>query len=132
MNLRARVTEDMKRLNLRDWGGVVEFTSPDGIKYTTDNETGETLKAVQILYDYRRLNPETGEWLTVNEPVVVMARTSLARIPEAGERWHLRVQLDPLSEDLTDFVLSSTRAPEGGRSVGFIRFYPTKAKQIAV
>lgn len=130
MNLRARVQADMKRLNLRDWSSVVEFTSPDGNKYNTDNETGETLKAIQVLYDYRRLNPETGEWLTVNEPVVVMARTSLARIPEAGERWHLRVQLDPNSDDLTDFILSEVRAPEGGRSVGFIRFYPTKAKQI--
>ena len=128
-NLRNRAIADMKRLNLRDWSGVVELTDPDGEKYTTDDETGEELKAVQILYDYRRIDPLTGEFITVNEPVVTVALSSLARVPVAGEKWHVRIPEDPDATVLSDFVLDASRAPEGGRSLGFIRLYPHKAVQ---
>lgn len=131
MSLRTRAIDDMKRLNLRDWSDIVELTDPDGIKYDTDNVTGEILKAVQILYDFQKFDPNTGEMVTVNEPVVSMARSSLARVPEAGERWHIRIPIDTGSTTLVDFVLSATRPPEGGRSLGFIRLYPQKAKQTA-
>jgi hypothetical protein len=129
-NLRELAVADAKTLNVRDWGLKVEFTDPDGNRYITDNETGEELRAMQILYDYRKINPDTGEEIIVNDPVVVMARLSLARIPEAGERWHIRMPADPsTAASLEDFVLTSTRSPEGGRSLGFIRFYPQKVKQ---
>lgn len=129
-NLRTRAVDDAKRLNIRDWGDVIEFTDPDGNKYNIDAVTGKTLKAVQILYDYRKFDPSTGMEIIVSEPVVTMARSSLSRVPEAGERWHLRFPIDTGSDTLADFVLTETRAPEGGRSLGLIRFYPQKAKQI--
>ncbi len=129
-NLRSRAIADMKRLNVRDWSDVVEFVDPDGTRYDTDNETGETLKAVQILYDYRRINPMTGEEIIVNEPVVVMARKSLSRIPQAGETWFIKIPVEPQSTTLENYLLSPDRAPEGGKSIGFIRLYPIKAGQV--
>ncbi len=130
MNLRVKAIQDMKRLNLRDWSGLVELTPAiSGVVQNVDAETGEPLKAVQILNDYRSMNPETGEEIIITEPVVTMALSSLNPVPKAGEKWHIRVQLDPTSTELTDCVLSSTRAPEGGASLGFIRFYPQKVRQ---
>jgi hypothetical protein len=132
MNLRELAVSDSKSLNIKDWGLVVQLISPSGIKYNTDNETGEILKAKQILYDYRKLDPSTGEEITVNEPVVVMARSSLAVIPKAGEKWVMKFPADPNQSEtatLSEFVLSETRAPEGGRSLGDIRLYPQKVVQ---
>lgn len=127
--LRTRAIADMKRLNLRDWSDIVELTDPDGNRYTTDNETGETLKAVQILYDYRRVNPMTGEEIIVNEPVVTMALSSLARVPQAGETWFIKIPTETGSTTLENFLLTPDRSPEGGKSLGFIRLYPIKAGQ---
>lgn len=130
-DLRTRAIVDAKRLNLRDWSGVIELIDPDGNKYDIDNETGQTLKAVQILSDYRRIDPMTGETIVITEPIVVMARSSLSRIPQAGEIWSIKIQLDPQSETLENYLLTGDRSPEGGRSLGLIRLYPIKAEQSA-
>lgn len=130
MNLRERAVTDMKNLNLKDWGLPVIFIGPDGVKYETDNETGETLKALQILYNRTKVDPDDGSEIVVPEPMVCMARSSLAVIPASGETWIIRMPKDPSpSAPLFDFVLSEVRAPEGGRSLGFIRFYPQEAEQ---
>lgn len=130
MNLRLQAATDMKKLNLKDWSLPVIFIAPDGTKYEIDAITGETLNAVQILYDYRREDPDSGPEIMVNEPVVVMARSSLARIPAEGETWIIKMPEDPnTTATLVDFILTETRAAEGGRSLGFIRFYPQKAEQ---
>lgn len=128
-DLRVRAVNDAKRLNIRDWGQLVELIDPDGNKYNIDNETGAQLKTVQSLSDFRRINPMTGETIIVMEPVVVLSRSSLVRIPQAGERWFIRVQLDPTSTNLSNYILTGDRAPEGGRSLGLVRLYPIKAVQ---
>ncbi len=134
-NLRNLAAADARELNINDWGMLIRLTSPDGIKYETDNVTGEALRTVSTLSDFRKFDPNIGEDITVTEPIVVMARASLERIPLADENWLLEFSLDPdsdvIPDDGEDFVLSNVRAPEGGRSLGLIRFYPTKAKQSA-
>ena len=130
MNLRQRAADDMKQLNIADWGLPVELTDPDGIKYTLDADTGETLQSVQILYDRRTLNLATGEETVIKEPIVVIARKSLSRIPVEGEIWHVRMPLDPDPDaDLYDFIFSDVRSPEGGQSLGFIRLYLQRVVQ---
>lgn len=130
MNLRAQAVIDVKTQNLKNWSLPIVLIDPDGNKYNTDNETAETLKAIQILYDYRRENPDTGEPMTVKEPVVVLALSSLSRIPQPGEKWIIEIPLDPSDPDtLSTFFFSSDRSPEGGASLGFIRLYPQKAAQ---
>ena len=130
MNLRELAVSDLKRENIRDWGLPVQLIDPDGTRYTTDNETGETLKAVQILYDYRKLDPGTGEEVTVHEPIVVMMKSSLSRIPVSGENWVIKMPIEPNeSATLETRVLSKARAIEGGSSLGYIRLYPGKVIQ---
>jgi hypothetical protein len=132
-NLRELAVSDVKSLNTKDWGLQVELTDPAGIRYTTDAETGETLKAIQVLYDYRKFNPETGEEIIVHEPIVIMALGSLSRVPVAGEKWQIKFPIDPANPAVLsdDYVLSELRAPEGGQSLGYIRLYPHKVKQSA-
>ena len=132
-NLRELAVSDLRELNLKDWSGRVNLISPDGTRYETDAVSGEALRAIQILYDYRKMSPETGEDITVNEPVVSIALASLTRVPVAGEKWFIQIPEDPADQSdnptFMELVLSPVRAPEGGKSLGFIRLYPTKAKQ---
>ena len=129
-NLRQLAIKDLKSQNLKDWSLPVIFVDPEGISYSTDNETGLPLKAVQILYDYLKLDP-SGMEILVNEPVIVMMRNSLSRIPLSDERWQVKFPLNPETPDVLadNYFLNADRAPEGGQSLGFIRFYPLKGKQ---
>lgn len=128
-NLRVRAAEDCKRLNIRDWGLLVELISPDGIKYNIDKETGEPLKGLMTLYDRTRIIPETGEDVIVPEPIVTLSRLSLERIPAPGEKWTVRIQESPTSVNFLDYIISPTRAPEGGKSLEIIRLYLQKLEQ---
>jgi hypothetical protein len=131
MNLRKLAVKDVKNLNVKDWGIPLELMGPDGTWYRTDNETGALLQALQVTYDYRKLDPQTGLEVIVNEPVITVSLSSLARIPIAGERWIVRIPVDISHLDVfVNFVLTEDRAPEGGASLGFIRLYPQKAVQL--
>lgn len=126
--LREVAVRDMRVLNQRQWGLPVILIGPDGTVYDTDAITEEPLKAVQILYDYKRIDPRTGGEMTVNEPIVVLARKSLSVIPANGEKWVIKMPMDPEADaELIDFTFTPTRALEGGRSIGFLRIYPQRA-----
>lgn len=122
MNLRQRASEDMKRQNIKDWGLLIKLRSSDGTLYDTDAETGEPLKTVMTLWDTSRTVPDDGEDQTIETPNVSMALSSLERVPQPGETWVSFVQFEP-DGDLVTKEISEIRAPEGGRSVGFIRLY---------
>ena len=129
--LRTRAAEDAKNLNIRDWGLLVGLVSPDGIIHDTDILTGEPLKAVCITYSRVTIIPETGEDMIVPEPIVTLSRLSLARVPKAGENWIVRIPESPTSPTLVDYMISPTRAPEGGKSLELIRLYLQKVEQSA-
>ena len=129
-NIRTRAINDLKKQNLKNWSLPIILQDPDGNTYDKDNETGEDLKAVQILYDRIVENPDTGESITVNEPVIVIARSSLLVIPQPGETWSIKFPLDPTDEDtLSNYAFTPDRSIEGGGSLGFIRIYPIKLVQ---
>lgn len=99
----------------------VILTDPDGIK--------QTLRA-QVLYDKTVQNPMTGQDQVINEPVVVLRRSSMTRVPVSSEKWFVKMPVSPVAgATKEDFVLGGGRAVEGGASIGFIRLYPKKAKQ---
>jgi hypothetical protein len=129
MGLRDRVRQDCKALNQKDWGQLITLIDPTGNIINIDATTGDPLRALQILYDYRRVNPSTGGEMIVNEPVVILHRDSLIRVPQPGEKWIIKMPIDINSTVIQDFIITPTRSPEGGRSIGFIRLYPQKAKQ---
>lgn len=135
LNLREQVEKDLNiSLENGGWGLPVELTGPDGTEIKTsanspDPQNPLTLMG-QVLYTTLRVNPATGEEMVANEPVIVLRRSSLSRIPENGEKWLIKFPKDPsLTATLENYVFTADLAAEGGRSIGFIRFYPTKVEQ---
>lgn len=96
--------------------GQITLTAPDGTQYAG-------IKGL-VLYDQRRVNPETGLPIVVHEPVLVLRRSTLTRVPVAGETWYVRYPAPPPSTASLRGVLGPDRAPEGGETIGFVRLYP--------
>lgn len=129
MNLRERVESDLAITVEGRWGLPVFLTSPDGEKQINKKGTTVPLKG-QVLYDIMRLDLDTGEDKLVGCPVVTLRRTSLDRVPEPGENWLIEIPDEPREDaDMVSYVLSPTRPPEGGRSIGFIRLYLQQVEQ---
>lgn len=100
----------------------VVLIDPDGVEY--DDLRG------QVLYDTTGINPDTGQLIVNNNPIVSLRVSSLTRVPAAGENWLVRIPTTPSeTAEKADFVISPTRSPQGGASIGFIRLYLSKAVQ---
>lgn len=128
VNLRQQAESDLSRTLEGDFGLPIILVDPDGNEIT-ENVEEETLKG-QILYSTTRTDPETGEPIIINNPIVTLRRSSLLRVPAPGERWLVRIPKDPTAgADISDFIIDLGRSPEGGRDIGFIRLYLRKAEQ---
>lgn len=105
---------------------------PDGGRYTTSALDSNKTLSGQVLYNSVREDPETGERLIVNTPVVSLRIASLPRLPRTGEKWGVEIPLSPAEN--APFVLfimdSVVRAPEVNRAIGFVRLYLQKAEQV--
>ena len=133
-NLRERAESDLGITLEGQFGLPVELTGPDGIEYKTSANSPDPQNPLdlmgQVLYTTVRVSLETGEEVTVNKPVVALRRSSLARVPQDGENWFIKFPKDPsLTAELQNYIMSVDRSTEGGRSIGFIRLYPTKVIQ---
>lgn len=129
-DLRAKVESKLSVTLEGRFGLPVELTGPDGSTQTQKAGDPESLLQGQVIYDTFEENPETGERVVLEGPVVTLRRTSLDTIPAPGEFWHVRVPSEPRADaPMEDYVLSSDLPPQGCRSIGFIRLYLTKPKQ---
>lgn len=130
MNLRVQIESDLA-VTLEDpdgYGLPIILIGPDGTIYDkSKNDTDQDLSG-QILYDTTRVDPETGLDMIVHTPVVTLRRTSLKKIPQPGESWMVRIPEIP-DPDAPKTLHKSERAPEDGKSIGFIRLYLTRAIQ---
>ena len=108
----------------------VVLIDPDGVTHDTSLNDSLPLGG-QVMFDSAVLNPDTGDVLVTANPVVTLRRSSLSRVPEAGETWVVKIPLSPVDgAAMNDFVIDPSRSIEGGRSIGFIRLYLRKAVQI--
>ena len=129
MNLRERAERDLATTLEGPFSLPVELVDPDGNEITESLNDADGLRG-QIIYDTIKLNPDTGDEMVVNKPVVSLRRSSLARVPAPGEVWFVRIPIDPSTTATKEsFVIDADRPPEGGRSLGFIRIYLRKAAQ---
>lgn len=107
----------------------VILVAPDGvIQDKSANDPTDDLSG-QVLFDYKKFDPETGAEVIVNSPVVTLRRTSLNRIPVAGETWKIKMPVVPDPNGVKETFIVKGRPPEGGRSLGIIRLYPSKPVQ---
>jgi len=121
LNLRVQAEADLAA-TLEDpdgYGLPIVLVSPDGV---TQEVNG------QIMYDTKLIDPETGLDMIIHQPVVTVRRSSLLRVPVAGEKWMVRIPETP-DPDATKTLHAVERAPEEGKSIGFMRLYLTKAVQ---
>jgi hypothetical protein len=122
INLRQLVESDLEHSIEKEWAVLVTLIDPDGEIYSD-------LKA-QVLNFTQQENPETGEFIIVNKPVIVLRKTSLTRIPIPGEKWIIQYPAGPEEgAETIDSLYSPTRAPEDGTDIGFIRLYPQDTEQ---
>lgn len=129
VNLREQAEADLGETLEKEWGLPVVLIDPDGVKYTTSANDPTAPLMGQVLYGKREYNPDTGQDVYVNTPVITLRVTSLARIPVDGERWGVQIPVRPsLSAPMVNFIFEG-RPVEGGASLGIMRIYPQKAAQ---
>ena len=126
-SLRRTLERDMKETLESEWKMPVELTSPDGVQQLYSKNNPSELLGGQVLYSSRRENPETGETIVVNQPVVTLRVSSLVRIPKAGEKWYIKIPtgIEP-NASKQSFVFTPDRSPENGTDMGFIKLYLQK------
>ena len=108
---------------------LVTLIAPDGSTIDTSANDGAALTG-QVWHETSRLDPETGETFIINQPIVVLRRSSLSQVPAPGETWLVKVPVSPLEgAPIEDFVIDPTRSPEGGKSLGFIKLYLRRVDQ---
>jgi hypothetical protein len=128
-SLREQANADLGFTLEGEFALPVELIDDAGKLYTTNFLTGETLGG-QILYDTNEENPDTGSLITSNEPIVVLKKDSLERVPKPGEKWVVRIPVTPsTTAPKESFIVSKDRPPEGGNSLGIIRLYLQRNRQ---
>lgn len=126
-SLRRTLERDMYDALESEWKMPVELTSPDGVKQLYSKNNPSELLGGQVLYSSRRENPETGETIVVNQPVVTLRVSSLVRIPKAGEKWYIKIPTGTEPDAVKQsFVFTPDRSPENGTDMGFIKLYLQK------
>jgi len=129
MNLREQAESDLYD-TLEDqesgFGLPVVLISPSGQKIDTSRNGNYELSG-QILYDTLIVDPQSGLEMVVHKPVVTLRRSSLgSSIPAAGEGWGVMIPETP-DRNATKVLHYIERAPEDGKSIGFVRLYLTRA-----
>lgn len=140
MSLRAAIEQDLKTsLEGDDWGLPVVLIAPetgeeiDTSLNSADPENPDPLRG-QVLYDTIVQNPDTGGEIIVRKTVVSLRRSSLSRIPLPGEEWAIKYPDPPFPDENGDYtfvtkIVDGIRAPEDGKSIGFIRLYIDEVEQ---
>ena len=120
-NLREAAESDLLDSLEGDFGLPVELITPDGEIITTSLNGGGLLMG-RVVYDQISEDLETGTTVVIGEPMVTLRRSSLSRIPLAGERWVVRIPKTPHPDaEKEALATSGDRPPEGGRSIGYIK-----------
>jgi hypothetical protein len=122
VNLRELAESDLSVTLEGEYGLPINIIYQDGSKQL-DIEA-------QVLYSSVSTDPATLAPIIVEEPVVTVRRSSLDQIPVAGQTVYFQVPNEPRRDaDKDDYIMSTTRAPEKNRSIGFIRYYLQRANQ---
>jgi hypothetical protein len=118
LNMRLLTEQDLG-LIMSDWGVSITLYSPDGVE---DQVRG------LVFSDSSEFNPDTGQAVIAFRPHVVLRKSTMVRVPKAGESWIVKAPISPGGDD-EDFMLDPTYPPEGGDSAGYIKLFLRRAEQ---
>jgi hypothetical protein len=128
-NLRAAIEKDLADSIEGEFLIEVELTAPNGETQIYSKNDPDKKLGGQVLYYTRRENPETGEIIVVNEPVISLRISSLNIVPKSGETWYIKMPISPvIGAEKKDFIFTPTRAPQDGFDIGFLKIYPQRIK----
>ncbi len=130
-NLRLQANKDLQRSmeSENDWGLPVVLIDPDGNTIDTKKDSTDRLSG-QVLLNTVEYNPDTGEDVVIDDPVVTIRLASLTRIPENGEKWVVKLPESPdPGAQLVSYALSPDKTMKFNRSIGFVRMYLQKIEQ---
>lgn len=131
MNLRKQVNEDLEQSleDISEWGLPVELMAPDGTIQKLKKDTPDKLTG-QVLYNRLSFNPDTGEEIMINDPMVTLRLDSLITIPADGEIWGVSIPVRPDPDaPLVLYALTPTKAMKFNRSFGIVTLYLSKVEQ---
>lgn len=126
-NLRAQIEKDLHVSLEGQWKISVELTGPNGETQIYSKNNPTELLGGQVLYFSKQENPETGEMIIVDLPVISLRISSLDVVPQAGENWYIKMPISPIAgAEKQSFIFTPTRSPEHGTDIGFMRLYPQR------
>lgn len=110
-----KVTEEVIE---KEVGQKVVLIDEDGREYeksalNPENDLKGFFVSESLEYDIN-----TGMEVVVDAPVLSLPLRALERIPQDGEKWFIRIQTDPFSDDLTSFTVSGP--PKNSKTIGYI------------
>ncbi|GHU93294.1 hypothetical protein FACS189479_04450 [Spirochaetia bacterium] len=128
LNLRALAEADLSTTLCGEFKIPVQMIDPEGNRY----DTGLDGKAIGGMVHWSRtsVNPENGLEVVMDEPIVYLRRSVLPRIPVSGEKWMVKIPVDPTEyAEWEWYALDDQAATREGQSLGLIKLPLVKAKQ---
>lgn len=123
VDLRVLAESDLQYSVEGEWGATMYLIDPDGVRHTVVG---------QLVYSYIKTDPQSGDDVVVQEPVITLRKSTLTRVPVNGEKWFCQLPDAPPSTDLLNYGLTADRANMGNNSLGIVKLYPKKVKQSEV
>lgn len=121
------IQETAEEVISEEFGSRVTLLDENGVTYDKSALTPQEDLKGMIFNESTEYDINTGVEVISDRPVVSLAIRHLTRVPEAGEKWMVSVQLSPFSEDMTSFMLSGP--PKNAKTIGFINLRLQKLSQ---
>lgn len=134
-NLREQMEADLEVV-LEDYQNgfalPVILVAPNGVRQefsANDPNTPRTIPLTgRVVYSRFDIDSATGVPCRIDNPIVTLRRSSLDRIPLAGELWSVQIPKEPrIDADLETYV--TELPPRDGRSFGWIQLPLTLLEQ---
>ena len=120
-NIRELAETDLAATLEGEFGLPVVLTDPTGVQQTVEG---------QILYDRVTLDPDTGNPVIDDNPIVTLRRSSLNPVPADGEKWFIEIPVTPSRTAETEsFVFTPDRTVNTGGSIGYVKLYLQRIEQ---
>jgi len=127
MNLRAQAEADLIDTLEGDFGMPVVLISPDGVRYSKSANDPTADLVGQVLFDTIAQDGD-GNQIIDHKPVVTLRRSSLSRVPLAGEAWAVEIPTGPRVDAPRETYMLEAPSLHGA-SLGIIRLYLRRAEQ---
>ena len=125
--LLREIQETAEEVISEEFGSKVTLLDENGVTYDKSAlDAEEDLKGM-LFNESTEYDINIGMEVVADRPVVSLAIRHLTKIPKAGEKWMVQVQLSPFSEDMTSFMLSGP--PKNAKTIGFINLRLQKLSQ---